>query len=116
MRAHPERAQAARERLVAHIAKDAAGKMGRAEQTDSGTLPQRTDRTPTRRTYRLQNALAQLVAGLVVLAALFPISGAATIPSQCSGVLGYTVPCGPWFALVAGAAAAGLVRLLINRR
>ena len=50
-----------------------------------------------------------LVAGLVVLLALFPASGVDTLPPECYSMFGYVVPCDAWISWVAGAAVAGLV-------
>lgn len=110
-----DRRAASRARLEAHITENATKGAEMAEPTASGSRLRRAAPVPRRMVRRLSRSLAQLVAGLVVFIALLPTSGAATIPSHCSAALGYTVPCGPWIALIAGTAAAGLIRLLINR-
>ncbi len=111
-----DQVRTARERLEASIAEDAAGRPERAEKAIGPDHRPGSVRTPRRAINRLSASLAQLVAGLVVVVAVLPTGGADTFPGHCSTILGYTVPCGPWLALGAGAATAVLVRLLMRRR
>lgn len=59
--------------------------------------------------------MAALLAGLVVVALQFPWGGgASTDPPTCYGMFGaWTVPCGGWPTLVAGAVTALLVWLVL---
>ncbi|MEX1171625.1 MAG: hypothetical protein WEG56_03325 [Chloroflexota bacterium] len=54
-----------------------------------------------------------LLAGLVVLLLLFPGSGNSAQPPECYSMFGYVVPCDAWVSWAAGAAAAGLVGLVL---
>lgn len=71
-----------------------------------------TDR-PT--TSNLRLAVAALLAGLVVVVLQFPWGGGVdTDPPTCFGMLGlWTVPCGGWPTVVAGAVTALLVWLVL---
>lgn len=64
--------------------------------------------TERRTTSYRRLAVAALLAGLVVVALQFPWGGGvATAPPTCYGMLGlWTVPCGGWPTIVAGAVAA----------
>lgn len=54
-----------------------------------------------------------LLAGLVVLVLLFPVSQVDTLPVQCLSVFGYGVPCGAGWSPAAAAATAGIIGLLL---
>jgi hypothetical protein len=56
-----------------------------------------------------------LLAGFVVFVLLFPWGGGLdTLPPTCFGMFGwYTVPCGGWPAVAAGALTAGVVWLAL---
>lgn len=65
------------------------------------------------RRWTLAKVAIAVVAGLVALVLLFPGSGIARIPPECYSVFGYNVPCEAGWALVAGAATAGVVGLVL---
>lgn len=54
-----------------------------------------------------------ILAGLAVLALLFPASGIDTLPPECYSMFGYAVPCDAWVAWAGAALAAGVVGLAI---
>jgi hypothetical protein len=54
-----------------------------------------------------------VLAGLIVLVLLLPVSGVDTLPPECYSVFGYTVPCGSGISVAAGAAAAAIIGLLL---
>ena len=73
------------------------------------------EQTPERQgmSTRAKVALA-LGAGLVVFVLLFQWGGGTSSdPPTCFGMLFYTVPCGGWPAVAAGALTAGVVGLLL---
>jgi hypothetical protein len=60
-----------------------------------------------------------LIAGLVVLALLYPVSRVDIIPMVCSSAVGLDVACDGGLSLAAGAATAGIIGLILwlwNRR
>jgi hypothetical protein len=68
---------------------------------------------------RPRTIVVALLAGLVVLALLFPGSGIDRQPQECYSMFGYVVPCDAWVAWAAGAATAAVVGLglwVIDRR
>jgi hypothetical protein len=69
---------------------------------------------PTRqRTWSIAAKVAiAVLAGLVVLVLLFPVSGVDTQPPECYSVFGYSVPCGDGVAVAAGAAVAAVIGVL----
>jgi hypothetical protein len=63
--------------------------------------------------------IAALLAGLVVLLALFPAGGVVTDPPECYALLFYAVPCEAQVAWAVAIATAGLVGVplwMIHRR
>ena len=54
-----------------------------------------------------------LLAGLVVVVLLYPVAIVDTIPLQCFSMVGLGAPCDGGLAVPAGAAAAGIVGLLL---
>jgi hypothetical protein len=71
--------------------------------------------TDRRTTSNLRLGVSALLAGLVVVVLQFPWGGGVdTDPPTCFGMLGmWTVPCGGWPTLVAGAVTALLVWLVL---
>jgi len=70
------------------------------------------DQTTRRRDTRIRAKVAvALLAGMVVFVLLFPWGGGtASDPPTCFGMFGWwTVPCGGWPAVAAGAMTAGVV-------
>jgi hypothetical protein len=62
---------------------------------------------------RARTIIVALLAGFVVLLALFPASGVDTQPPVCRSMLFYVVPCEKWVAWAAGAVTAGIVGLAL---
>lgn len=62
-----------------------------------------------------QKVAVALLAGLVVFVVLFPWGGGtASDPPTCFGMFGWwTVPCGGWPAVAAGAVTAGVVGFVL---
>jgi hypothetical protein len=72
---------------------------------------QSTDRQPTS---PLRLGVAALLAGLVVVVLQFPWAGVDTDPPTCYGMFhAWTVPCGGWPTVAAGAMTALLVWLVL---
>lgn len=53
--------------------------------------------------------IVALIAGLLALLLVFPLSGADTLPPDCYSYLFYEVPCDRWVGPLAGAVTAGIV-------
>lgn len=71
------------------------------------------ERREKQRIGTVAKVVVALLAGLVVLLLLLPGSGVDTQPPQCYSMFGYSVPCGSWPAVAAGAATAGVVGLAL---
>ncbi len=70
-----------------------------------------TDRRPAS---PIRLGVAALLAGLVVVVLQFPFAGIDTDPPTCFGMFyAWTVPCGGWPTLLAGAVTAALVWVVL---